>query len=160
MEKLHCVVLTFLKLFTWGSEIVLNHQLRNVQKLIMISWHLQNRSVTNGLAAELKSFYKLRTVEAIWKHCSLIQIKITIFHHVDEEVLFGVVDWWSDGLVCYTELWGSLLSQSTSRDVSFCAILSAVSFAVGILRFLFVSLCYCKSVEKRDEKWVGERKRE
>lgn len=70
--KLHCAALTFLKLFTCDSEIVLNHQLRNVQKLIMISWHLQNRSVTKSLAAELKLFYKLCTVEAVWDHSGLI----------------------------------------------------------------------------------------
>lgn len=39
---------------------MLNHQLRNVQKLIMISWHLQNRSVTESLAVELKSSCKLK----------------------------------------------------------------------------------------------------
>lgn len=123
VEKLHCVSLTFLKLFTWGSEIVLNHQLRNVQKLIMISWHLQNRSVTISLGAELKSFYKLCTAEAIWCRCSLIWIKITIFHCGHEKCLFGIVLsavqrlvwWWSDGSVCSTDLWDSLLSLSKNQ---------------------------------------------
>lgn len=70
--KLQCAALTFLKLFTCDSEIVLNHQLRNVQKLITISWHLQNRSVTKSLAVELKSFYTLCTAEASWCRSSLI----------------------------------------------------------------------------------------
>lgn len=71
-SKLQCAALTFFKLFTCDSEIVLNHQLRNVQKLITISWHLQNRSVTKSLAVELKSFYTLCTAEASWCHSSLI----------------------------------------------------------------------------------------
>lgn len=64
---------------------MLNHQFKNVQKLIMISWHLQNRSVTYSLAAE--SFYKLYSVKAIWNPSRLIQITIAIFHH---EELFSV----------------------------------------------------------------------
>lgn len=146
---------------------MLNHQLRNVQKLIMISWHLQNRSVTNSLAAELKSFYKLCTVEAIWYHSSLIWIKISIFKHVHETVLFSVllntaagsvVIWWFgllhwsarllvvtvDNQIQFALYWFSLLVNWGSCFFSFC--------------FFFCDYTSVKKRQKRNES-VSKRKR-
>lgn len=57
-------------------KVALNHQLRNVQKLITISWNLQNTSVTDSLPAELKSFHQLCLVGAFWYHSGL---NITFF---------------------------------------------------------------------------------
>lgn len=164
MEKLHCAALTLLKLFTWGSEIVLNHRLRNVQKLIMISWHLQNRSVTNSLAAELKSVYKLCTVEAIWYDSSLIWIKITIFYHVHEKGLFAVVlntaagsvvIWWF-GLLHWSVRFLAVTVNNQRWFILYCFCLLSVSLWVNWASCLSLSATVNHKKET-EQKWESER---
>lgn len=158
-----CAALTFLKLFTRGSKIALNHWLRNVRKLITIRRRLQNRSVTNSLAAEFNSFFRVCALVSYQKHprfshnsqISPSTWKGFVWHRARYHAAVGP----GDRMIFFISLicCGSL---SAARAASLSTV--SVCFVSGPL---FVSFLYRNSGKKRNgggmrENMVRERERQ